>query len=149
MGYGSVAWFVCVYLLGGAVQWGCCCPVLTGTAVTTGVVSCVQLRGYLSMWCNLLERDTEYNRTRTMKIDRESFGKFFDGTSGKTWDDYAARLRNAGAGEIDDRGYSIADEYDGTAEGGPLCPPMPAAPAQLLKAQAARRRRQKESYSLS
>ena len=51
-----------------------------------------------------------------MKIDKETFGKFFDGTPGKTWDDYAARLKNAGAGEVDDRGYSLADEYDGTAE---------------------------------
>ena len=30
-----------------------------------------------------------------MKIDRESFGKFFNGTPGKEWDDYAARLKNA------------------------------------------------------
>ena len=83
-----------------------------------------------------------------MKIDRESFGKFFDGTPGKSWDDFAARLKNAGAGEVDDRGYSLADEYEGTAEGGPAGPAMPAAPADLRKAQAAQRRRQKESYSL-
>jgi hypothetical protein len=51
-----------------------------------------------------------------MKIDRESFGKFFDGTPGKSWDDYAARLKNTAAGEVDDRGYSLADEYDGVAE---------------------------------
>ena len=43
-----------------------------------------------------------------MKIDKDTFGKFFDGTPGKTWDDYLARLKNAGAGEVDDRGYSIA-----------------------------------------
>ena len=61
-----------------------------------------------------------------VKVDRESFGKFFDGTPGKSWDDYAARLKNAAAGEVDDRGYSLADEYDGTAEGGPLGPAMPA-----------------------
>ena len=67
-----------------------------------------------------------------MKIDRETFGKFFSGTPGKEWDDYAARLRNAAAGEVDERGYSLADEYDGVlAEGGPLgvsvppCPPRP------------------------
>ena len=48
-----------------------------------------------------------------MKIDRDTFGKFFNGTPGKEWDDYAARLRNAAAGEVDDRGYSLADEYDG------------------------------------
>ena len=57
-----------------------------------------------------------------MKIDRDAFGKFFDGTPGKSWDDYAARLRNAAAGEVDDRGYSLADEYDGVAEGGPMGP---------------------------
>ena len=83
-----------------------------------------------------------------MKIDRDAFGKFFNGTPGKEWDDYASRLRNAAAGEVDERGYSLADEFDGVAEGGPLGPPMPAAPAQLLKAQAAQRRRQKEAYSL-
>ena len=83
-----------------------------------------------------------------MKIDKEAFGAFFDGTPGKTWDDYAARLRNAAAGEVDDRGYSLADEYDGLAEGGPFGPAMPAAPADLRKAQAAARRRQKEAYSL-
>ena len=70
-----------------------------------------------------------------MKIDRETFGKFFNGTPGKEWDDYASRLRNAAAGEVDERGYSLADEFDGVAEGGPLGPPMPAPPAQLLKAQ--------------
>ena len=83
-----------------------------------------------------------------MKIDKDTFGKFFDGTPGKTWDDYLARLKNAGAGEVDDRGYSIADEYDGTAEGGPSGPAMPAAATELRKAEAAQRRRQRESYSL-
>jgi hypothetical protein len=43
-----------------------------------------------------------------MKIDRESFGKFFNGTPGKEWDDYAARLKNAAAGEVDERGYSLS-----------------------------------------
>ena len=51
-----------------------------------------------------------------MKIDRETFGKFFNGTPGKEWDDYASRLRNAAAGEVDERGYSLADEFDGVAE---------------------------------
>ena len=53
-----------------------------------------------------------------MKIDRDAFGKFFNGTPGKEWDDYASRLRNAAAGEVDERGYSLADEFDGVAEGG-------------------------------
>ena len=83
-----------------------------------------------------------------MKIDKETFGKFFNGTPGKEWDDYDARLKNAAAGEVDDRGYSLADEFDGTAEGGPLGPAMPGAATELRKAQAAARRRQKESYSL-
>ena len=66
-----------------------------------------------------------------VKIDKESFGKFFDGTPGKTWDDYASRLKNAGAGEVDDRGYSLADEFEGSAEGGPTGPAMPAPGADL------------------
>ena len=72
-----------------------------------------------------------------MKIDCEAFGKFFDGTPGKSWDDYASRLKNAAAGEVDERGYSLADEFEGVAEGQPGGPPMPGAAAQLLKAQAA------------
>ena len=83
-----------------------------------------------------------------MKIDCEAFGKFFDGTPGKSWDDYASRLKNAAAGEVDERGYSLADEFEGVAEGQPGGPPMPGAAAQLLKAQAAARRRQKEAYSM-
>ena len=54
-----------------------------------------------------------------MKIDKEAFGAFFDGTPGKSWDDYASRLKNAAAGEVDERGYSLADEFDGVAEGQP------------------------------
>ena len=68
-----------------------------------------------------------------MKIDRDAFGKFFDGTPGKSWDDYAARLKNAAAGEVDERGYSLADEFEGVAEGQPGGPAMPGPPAQLLK----------------
>ena len=83
-----------------------------------------------------------------MKIDKEAFGAFFDGTPGKTWDDYASRLKNAAAGEVDERGYSLADEFDGVAEGQPGGPAFPGAAAQLLKAQAAARRRQKEAYSM-
>ena len=48
----------------------------------------------------------------------DAFGQFFDGTPGKSWDDYASRLKNAAAGEVDDRGYSLADEFDGVAEAG-------------------------------
>ena len=60
-----------------------------------------------------------------MKIDRDAFGKFFDGTPGRSWDDYAARLKNAAAGEVDERGYSLADEFEGVAEGQPGGPAMP------------------------
>ena len=62
-----------------------------------------------------------------MKIDKEAFGAFFDGTPGKSWDDYASRLKNAAAGEVDERGYSLADEFDGVAEGQPGGPAFPAA----------------------
>ena len=48
-----------------------------------------------------------------MKIDKESFGAFFDGTPGKSWDDYVGRLKNAAAGEVDERGFSLADLLDG------------------------------------
>ena len=66
-----------------------------------------------------------------MKIDKEAFGAFFDGTPGKSWDDYASRLKNAAAGEVDERGYSLADEFDGVAEGQPGGPAFPGAAAQL------------------
>ena len=57
----------------------------------------VKSNNVVQAWCNL----PAGTRTpgRAMKIDRESFGKFFNGTPGKEWDDYAARLRNAAAGE--------------------------------------------------
>ena len=76
-----------------------------------------------------------------MKIDKEAFGAFFDGTPGKSWDDYAARLKNLAAGEVDDRGFSLADHYLGTDEGGTNGgPAMPAAgTADGRKAAAARR----------
>ena len=64
---------------------------------------------------------------RTMKIDKDAVGQFFDGTPGKSWDDYASRLKNAAAGEVDERGYSLADEFEGIAEGQPGGPPMPGA----------------------
>ena len=56
--------------------------------------------------------------------------QFFDGTPGKSWDDYASRLKNAAAGEVDERGYSLADEFEGVAEGQPGGPPLPGAAAQ-------------------
>ena len=86
-----------------------------------------------------------------MRIDKESFGAFFDGTPGKNWDEYAARLKNVAAGEVDDRGFSLADHILGTDENGPNGPPYPNPPisaADTRKAQNAYRKRQKESYSL-
>ena len=74
-----------------------------------------------------------------MKIDRETVGKFFNGTPGKEWDDYASRLRNAAAGEVDERGYSLADEFDGVAEGGPLGPPIPCREGGQVRQRAASR----------
>ena len=48
----------------------------------------------------------------------------------------------------DDRGWSLSDHLLGDDEGGPNpgAPAMPVPAAQLLKAQQARRKRQKESY---
>ena len=71
----------------------------------------------------------------------------YDCTPGKPWDDFDARLMNA-ASRADDRGWSFADHLNGVDEGGPLGPALPAAPAQLQKAQAALRKRAKESYGL-
>ena len=72
-----------------------------------------------------------------------------DGTPGQPWEDFKRRLRNV-ATRSDDRGFSLADHYDDVDEGGGAiaAPAMPAAPGELRKAQAARRRRQKDSYGL-
>ena len=72
-----------------------------------------------------------------------------DGTPGQPWEDFKRRLRNV-ATRSDDRGYSLADHFDDIDEGGGAigAPAMPAAPAELRKALAARRRRQKDAYAL-
>ena len=103
---------VCVSSFGvGLRSCGCCCRVLTATAVPTGVVRVIGhlwicQRGATS-GCSLTP-PVAVPRCRPpapgpTKIDREAFGKFFDGTPGKSWDDYASRLKNAAAGEVDDR----------------------------------------------
>ena len=72
-----------------------------------------------------------------------------DGTPGQPWEDFKRRLRNV-ATRSDDRGFSLADHFDDIDEGGGAigAPEMPAAPGELRKAQAARRRRQKDAYAL-
>ena len=69
----------------------------------------------------------------------------WDGTPGDEWERFDLRLMNNSA-KSDDRGWSYADHYKGLDEGGPAGPPFPANPAENRKAQAAFRRRQKESY---
>ena len=68
---------------------------------------------------------------------------------GKAWDDFDERLLNFTSGKTDDRGYSIADtllEQDEGAANGPAFPV--GVPAELRKAQAAARRRQKDAFSI-
>ena len=74
----------------------------------------------------------------------------YDGTPGKAWDDFLVRLRNHAAGDVDDRGWSVADHLADVDEGGAGvgAPGMPAAATELRKAQANRRRRQKKLYNL-
>ena len=73
----------------------------------------------------------------------------YDGEPGKAWDDFDERLLNFTSGKTDDRGYSIADtllEQDEGAANGPAFPV--GVPAELRKAQAAARRRQKDAFSI-
>ena len=72
-----------------------------------------------------------------------------DGTPGKPYDDFEDRLLNYSASEVDDRGWSHADHYQGVDEGGALGPAMPApGTADGRKAINARRKREKSSYGL-
>ena len=50
-----------------------------------------------------------------------------DGTPGQPWEDFKRRLRNV-ATRSDDRGFSLADHFDDTDEGGGAigAPAMPA-----------------------
>ena len=50
--YVPVAWSVCLSL-GETLCSGCCCRVLTATAMLTGVVLSYRVREYLTTWCNL------------------------------------------------------------------------------------------------
>ena len=78
--------------------------------------------------------------------DKLSF-EGWDGTPGDAWDKFAIRLMN-GSSRTDDRGWSYADHFSGQDEGGPNGPAFPANPADNRKAQAAYRKRQKESYGI-
>ena len=72
----------------------------------------------------------------------------YDDTPGKPWDDFKGRLMNYAAGRTDDRGWSLADHLMQVDEGSPGVP-MPIGNAtELRKANAARRRRQRESYAV-
>ena len=70
-----------------------------------------------------------------------------DGTPGKPWDDFEERLLDVASGRTDERGWSLADCLNRVDEGSVGGPPMPAGAAGQ-KAQACRRKRLKESYSL-
>ena len=70
----------------------------------------------------------------------------WDGTPGDPYDKYEKRLLNYGS-RSDDRGWSLSDHLLGNDEGGPTGPAIPGGAAGV-KAQAALRKRQKESYGI-
>jgi len=70
----------------------------------------------------------------------------WDGTPGKPFDDYETSLLNAGS-RSDDRGWTLSDHLLGQDEGSPGGPPIPGGAAGV-KATAAFRKRQKESYKI-
>ena len=72
----------------------------------------------------------------------------YDGTPGEQWEQFDERVMNYGTSQTDDRGWSLADCFQGVDEGGPLGPGMPVAPAELRKANAARQKRLRMSYGM-
>ena len=70
----------------------------------------------------------------------------WDGTPGDSYDKYEKRLLNYGS-KTDDRGWSLSDHLMGVDEGGPAGPAIPGGAAGV-RAAAARRKRQKESYGM-
>ena len=70
----------------------------------------------------------------------------WDGTPGDAYDKFEIRLLNAGS-RSDDRGWSLSDHLNGIDECSPGGPPAPGGAAGQ-KAQAAYRKRQKESYGI-
>ena len=74
----------------------------------------------------------------------------YDCTPGDKWELFKDRFMNYASEQVDDRGWSIADHILDIDEGGGAAgaPPMPAAPAELRKANAARLKRGKRSYGI-
>ena len=72
----------------------------------------------------------------------------FNGTPGETYDKWERALLNAGA-RSDDRGYSLADHFNGNDEGSAAVPhPAAAGTADGRKSRQAQRKRQKDAYSM-
>ena len=80
-------------------------------------------------------------------IDIKYLTQPHDGTPGTSWDDFEERILSVAAGKTDDRGWSLADTFNGVDEGAAGGPPVPGGAAGA-KASAARRRRLKDGYSL-
>ena len=72
----------------------------------------------------------------------------FDGTPGQPYDDFEERLLNSAAGRVDERGWSLADPLSGIDEGSAGGPVIAGSAAEQRKAQAALRKRSKESYGI-
>ena len=103
--------------------------------------------GIVSTWCKP-PRTTRRGFSMSRPETRHDFDPY-DGEPGKAWDDFDERLLNFTSGKTDDRGYSIADtllEQDEGAANGPAFPV--GVPAELRKAHAASRRRQKDAFSI-
>jgi hypothetical protein len=119
------------------------------------VSCCVYIKGDQCERTDFLFLYLSFSLTMTWCNDESSLTPY-DCTPGKAkgWDDSrlkilhtSALLRNEGA-QSDDRGWSLTTTFDGTDEGAPGRPALPTNAAELRKAQAARRRRLKDSYSL-
>ena len=80
-------------------------------------------------------------------IDIKYLTQPHDGTPGTPWDGFEERILSVAAGKTDDRGWSLADVFNGVDEGAAGGPPVPGGAAGA-KAAAARRRRLKDAYSL-
>ena len=76
----------------------------------------------------------------------------YDCTPGDGWETFDQQLQDFCSGEVDDRGWSLADHFLGVDEGGPAGPAFPPNNAgnavERRKALAAQRKRQKESYAV-
>ena len=108
------------------------------------------MRTYILTWCRATAENIELDRAQdAMSVDVKYDFAPHDGTPGKPFDDFEDRLMNFAAGEVDDRGWSLADHLMTLDEGGALGPAMPAAgTADGRKAIQARRKRIKEAYGL-